>query len=91
MHKDAGDLNVAGENVENDMPEDLSVQYKSVSVQTDKCHQDRFGKLFDVFSQNQIKSLMDSLLKFVLENDNESIDGLELHCRDNFKKVATIS
>ena len=84
------DLDVTDEAVKNeniDMPEDLSAKSKSVSVQTDKCGKNKFEDLFDGFSQNQIKSFMDILVKFVLKRDNESIVDPEPAVPDNCKKV----
>ena len=57
----------------NDIPEDLSVKYKSVSVQTDKCAQNNFEELFDGFSQEQIRKVMDILVQFVKNKDSENI------------------
>ena len=44
-----------------DMPEDLSAKYKSVHVQTEKCGGNILENLFDGFSENQVKTLLDIL------------------------------
>ena len=70
----SSDLDVKYEAMENtdlDMPEDLSAKYKSVSVQTENCHQDKFKQLFEGFSQNQIGSLMHLLIQFLTKKDDE--------------------
>ena len=47
-----------------DMPEDLSTKHRTVSVQTETCNQERFEKIFDGFSQEQIRYCMDILIHF---------------------------
>ena len=60
-----------------DMPEDLSVKYKIVSVQTEKWGKYNFVNLFDGFSQKQMKTLMDILVVFVEKKDDEKIIDTE--------------
>ena len=54
-----------------DMPEDLSAKQRNVSVQTETCLQNKFEELCEGFSQQQIRSLMNVLVQFVMTEDNE--------------------
>ena len=53
-----------------DMPEDLSTKHRTVSVQTETCNQERFEQLFDGYSQDQIRFLMNILIHFASKKDN---------------------
>ena len=59
------DVDVTDTTVKQEMPEDLSAKYKTVSVQTEKWGKYNFENLFDGFSQKQMKTLMDILAMFV--------------------------
>ena len=47
-----------------DIPEDLSVKHKTVSVQTEMSIQDKLEEIFEGFSQNQIQFFMEILSNF---------------------------
>ena len=53
-----------------DIPEDLSVNHRTVSVQTETCLQDKFEEICEGFTKQQIRSLMNVLVQFVLNKDN---------------------
>ena len=53
-----------------DLPEDLSAKCKSVYVQTDKCGGNIFEKLFDGFSERQVKTLLDILARIVARRES---------------------
>ena len=55
-----------------DMPEDLSAKYKSVHVQTEKCGGNILENLFDGFSENQVKTLLDILAVIVAKRESNS-------------------
>ena len=80
------DETIKTENIDIEMPEDLSAKYRSVSVQTEKC-QDKFGQLLEGFSQKQVRSFMNVLVQIVLKRDGESVFSPELVCTDNSTKV----
>ena len=56
-----------------DMPEDLSVKHRTVSVQTETSIQDKLEEIFEGFSQNQIKFFMEVLSNFKRPKEVESI------------------
>jgi len=61
-----------------DIPEDLSAKHRTVSVQTDNHLKDEFEEIFEGFSQNQIRLVMDVLVQFVLKEDfGNNSDKLE--------------
>ena len=74
-------------NMSEDMPEDLSVKYRSVAVQTETAFQDKLEAIFEELSQNQIKYFLDALLTLVSKEDNKCIDQKQEYYKDVFKQV----
>ena len=68
------------------MPEDLSVKYRIVSVQTETCLQDSFERIIAGFSQKQLGSLMNVLVQCVSKEDVNSLNKLETNT-GKFKQV----
>ena len=56
-----------------DVPEDLSAKRKNVSVQTDKREQDKFQELFDGFTENQLRAVMNLLVNVVNQRKEEKL------------------
>ena len=54
-----------------DMPEDLSVKHRTVSVQTETFIQDKLEEIFEGFSQNQIQFFMEILSNFKEPKEDE--------------------
>ena len=71
-----------------DMPEDLSTKHRTVSVQTETCNQERFEKIFDGFSQEQIRYFMDILIHFASKKD---IGNLKNELKTFYKKVEQVT
>ena len=76
-------------NMSEDMPEDLSVKYRSVAVQTETAFQDKLEAIFEELSKNQIKYFLDALLTLVSKEENRSIDQQKEYYKDLFKQVTS--
>ena len=71
-----------------DMPEDLSTKHRTVSVQTETCNQERFEQLFDGYSQDQIRFLMNILIHFASKKD---LGNLKNELTTFYKKVEQVT
>ena len=69
-----------------DVPEDLSAKRKSVSVQTDKREQDKFQELFDGFTENQLRAVMNLLMNVVNQRKEEKMQTEE----QEFKVIQSV-
>ena len=67
-----------------DMPEDLSVKHRTVSVQTETFIQDKLEEIFEGFSQNQIKFFLEILSNFKKSKEDESF----VRVCENFSNVS---
>ena len=67
-----------------DMPEDLSVKHRTVSVQTETFIQDKLEEIFEGFSQNQIKFFLEILSNFKRSKEDESF----VRVCENFSNVS---
>ena len=84
----AGDTSVEMLEDSEDMPEDLSTKHRTVSVQTETCNQERFEQLFDGYSQDQIRFLMNILIHFASKKD---LGNLKNELTTFYKKVEQVT
>ena len=70
----------------NEAPEDLSVKHRSVAVQTDKKEQDKFLELFDVFTEKQLRTMINILVNLVNQR-RESKKNLDIQEEVNMSQI----